>query len=149
MNLGLARKFSLAPLHDFVAGQRGSAAWLNWQGLPSAELKLRHPQALRLPPSLPAPNERGECPTRLLPGICPRGIPGAPGPFPRVAHAHYTNPVPWTHSLLWPTTPVPWVPSTQYAHFNSHAPSRSMNSCTPPKGIVPSYTTNNRTTSFW
>ena len=54
---------------------RGWAAWLNWQGLPSAELKLRHPQALRLPPSLPAPNERGECPSRLLPGICPRGIP--------------------------------------------------------------------------
>jgi len=54
---------------------------------------------------------------------------GATGPVPRVAHAHYTTPVPW------PTLadcPVPGVPSTRYSPFNSHAPSWSVDSCTPP-----------------
>ena len=38
----------------------------------------------------------------------------------------------------WPTLadcPVPGVPSTQYSPFTSHAPSRSMDSCTPPNGF--------------
>ena len=39
---------------------------------------------------------------------------GAPGPVPWATRAHYTNSVPWTHGLLWPTTSVPGVPSTQY-----------------------------------
>ena len=143
INLGPARKFSRA-----LAQFRGWAAWLNWQGLPSAELKLWHPRALRLSPSLPAPYERGECPSWLLPRICPRGMSVLRVPFPRVARAHYTIPVPWNHGLLWPTTSVPGVPSTQYSPFHSHAPSRSMDSCSLQRGLVPSYTTN-RTTSFW
>ena len=57
---------------------------------------------------------------------------GTTGPVPRVARAHYTIPVPWTLGLLWPTSPVP---STRYSPFNSHAPSRSMDSCTPPNGF--------------
>ena len=55
--------------------------------------------------------------------------------FRRVARAHYTIPVPWTLGLLWPTSPVPGVPSKQYSPSDSHAPSRSMNSCTPPNGF--------------
>ena len=54
----------------------------------------------------------------------------APVPFPVDTRAHYTNSVAWTHGLLWPTTSVPGVPSTQYAYFTSHAPSRSIFSCT-------------------
>ena len=61
-----------------LAQFRGWAAWLNWQGLPSAELKLRHPRALRLSPSLPVPYERGEGGGGALHGIaplpCPRAI---------------------------------------------------------------------------
>ena len=55
--------------------------------------------------------------------------------FRRVARAHYTIPVPWTLGLLWPTSPVPGVPSQQMLTFHSHAPSQSMNSCTPPNGF--------------
>ena len=76
----------------------GWAAWRNWQGLLSAELKLQHPRALRLCPSLPAPYERGECPSRLLPRICPRGISVLRVPFP-MGHpcpVHYPDPLdPW------------------------------------------------------
>ena len=117
---------------------RGWAAWLTWQELPSAELEPWHPRALRLSPSLPAPYERGgvalsgiapvPCPHGMLVprvpfqgSLVPTALPtwhfGAPGPFPQVAHAHYTIPVPWTLGLLWPTSPVPGVPSKQILTF--------------------------------
>ena len=64
---------------------------------------------------------------------------GAPGTFPMGTRAHYTNSVAWTHGLPWPITSVPGVPSTQYAYFTSHAPSRSIISCTLQKGFVPSF----------
>ena len=55
--------------------------------------------------------------------------------FRRATRAQYTIPVPWTHGLLWPTSPVPGVPSNRYSPFNSHALSQSMDSCTPPNGF--------------
>ena len=77
----------------------------------------------------------GGCPSWHCPPPMPTWHFGAPGPVPRVARAHSTIPVPWTLGLLWPTSPVPSVPSTQYSPFDSHAPSRSMNSCTPPNWV--------------
>ena len=68
------------------------------------------PGQLRLSPSLPTPYERGECPSWLLPCICPHGISGTPCPFLRVARAHSTIPVAWTHGLLLPTSPFPGCP---------------------------------------
>ena len=84
-----------------------------------------------------------------------------PGYSPVYAHVAFGatgpvsdgTPVPSTLSrslgLLWPTSPVPGVPSTRYSPFHSHAPSRSMDSCTLQKGFEPSSHTNNKTTSFW
>ena len=106
VNLGIALEFSSVPLHNFVAGQRGSTG----RDSPSAGLYLWHPWALRLSPSLPAPDERGGLPFLALP------------PF----HAHVASlvlrvpirvsPMPSTLSrslgLLWPTTSVP---TTQYS----------------------------------
>ena len=146
INLGLARKFSLVPLHNFVAGQRGSIG--RDTHLPNSNDGT--PVSLRLSLSLPTPYECGECPWQC-PLRCPHGILVLRVPFPWAAHAHYTNSVPWTYGLLWPTTPVPRGPSTQCAHFHSHAPSRSIDSCTLQKGSVPSSNTNNKTikTSFF
>ena len=131
-----------------LAQSHGWAAWLNWQGIPSAELKLWHPRALRLSPSRPAPDERGGLPSLALPpsnahvafwhfGPLSKG---RPCPF------HYPG-----HLDPWPSLAdfsVPGVPSTQYSTFHSHAPSRSMDSCTLQKGLEPSLNTNNKT-SFW
>ena len=55
--------------------------------------------------------------------------------FRWVTRVHYTTPVPWTLGLLWLTSLVLVVPSQQILTFHSHAPSRSMNSCTPPNGF--------------
>ena len=88
---------------------------------------------------------------------CPRGVLRPPGPFPRVARAQYTAPVAfwryrsrfrrvaraqlhypgpsWALGLLWPTSPVPGVPTKQNSTFHSHTPSQSMNSCTPSNGF--------------
>ena len=77
----------------------------------------------------------GGCPSWHCPPPRPTWHFSASGPFPRVARGHYTIPVPWTLGLLWPISPVPGVPSTRYSPFNSHAPSRSMDSCTPPNGF--------------
>ena len=77
----------------------------------------------------------GGCPSRHCPHPMPTWHFGTTGPVPRVARAHYTIPVPWTLGLLWPTSLAPGVPSTRYSPFNSHAPSRSMDSCTPPNGF--------------
>ena len=88
------------------------------------------PGSLRLSPSLPTPYERGECPSWHFPRRCPRGILVLRVPFPWATRAYYTNSVPWTHGLFWPTISVPGVPSTQCAHFTSHAPSRSIASYT-------------------
>ena len=126
INLGLARKFSHVLLHNFVAGQRGSTG--RSTRLPNSNYST--PGSLSLSPSLPTPYEHGECPSWHFPGRCPRGILVLRVPFPWDTHAHYTNSVPWTHGLLWPTTLVPGVPSTQYVYFNSHSPSRSLDSCT-------------------
>ena len=123
INLGLARKFSLVLLHNFVAGQRGSIG--RDTHLPNSNYGT--PGSLRLSLSRPTPYERGGCPSWHLPRRCPRGILVLRVPFPWAAHAHYTNLVPWTHGLLWPTT---LVPSTQYTYFISHAPSKSIDSCT-------------------
>ena len=65
-----------------LAQFRGWAAWLHWQGYPSAELDLRTPGSLRLSPSLPTPYERGECPSWQCPLRCPRGILVLRVPFP-------------------------------------------------------------------
>ena len=126
INLGLARKFSLVPLHNFMAGQRGSTGRVTH--LPNSIFGTLG--SLRLSPSLPTPYEHGECPSWHFPRRCLRGILVLRVPFPWDTRAHYTNSVPWTHVLLWPTTSVLGVPSTQYAYFHSHAPSRSIDSCT-------------------
>ena len=144
INLGPACKFSLVLLHNFVAGQRGSIG--RDTHLPNSNYGT--PGSLRLSPSLPTPYERGECPWQC-PLRCPRGILVLLVPFPWATHAHYTNSVPWTHGLLWPTTPLPGGPSTQCAHVHSHTPSRSTESCTLQNGFVPSFNTNNQTTSVW
>ena len=85
-----------------LAQFRGWAAWLTWQGLPSAELYLWHPWALRLSPSLPAPYERGGLPSLALPPSnahvafwryesrsagrpCPLHYPGPFDPWPTLA----------------------------------------------------------------
>ena len=106
INFGPGPQFSLVPLHNFVAGQRGSIGRDSL--LPNTYYDT--PGHLRLSPSLPTPYERGECPSWLLPRICPRGISGAPGPIPRIARAHLTIPVAWTRGLLWPTSPCPGCP---------------------------------------
>ena len=103
INLGPAHKFSLVLLHNFVAGQRGSIG--RDTHLPNSNYGT--PGSLRLSPSLPTPYEHGECPSWLLPRICPCGISGAPGPFPLGTCAHFTILVAWTHGLLWPTSPCP------------------------------------------
>ena len=99
---------------------------------PLPNLKLRHPRALRLSPSLPATYERGGLPFPALPpsdahvAFWRYGSRSAGRPCP----LHYPGPLD-----PWPTLadcPVPGVPSTRYSPFNSHAPSRSMDSCTPP-----------------
>ena len=143
--LGLARKFSPVLLHNFLAGQRGSTG--RTTHLPNSIIST--PGSLRLSPSLPTPYECGGCPSEHLPRRCPRGILVLRVPFLWATRAHYTNSVPWTHGLVWPTTSVPVVPFTQYAYFTSHAPSRSIVSCTPQKGFVPSFNTNNKPTSYW
>ena len=76
--------------------------------------------------------------------LCPLHQLGRLDPWPTLAD--YTNSVAWTHGLLWPTTSVPGVPSTQYAYLHSHAPSRSR-LLHPSKGFVPSSNTNNKPTS--
>ena len=144
INLGRAHKFSLVLLHNFVAGQRGSIG--RDTHLPNSNYST--PRSLRLSPSLPTPYERGECPWQS-PLRCLRGILVLRVPFPWAAHAHYTNSVPWTDGLLWPTTPVPRVPSTQYTYFHGHAPSRSIDSCTLQKvSCLRSTPTTNRH-QFW
>ena len=145
IHLGLARKFSLVLLHNFVAGQHGSIG--RDTHLPNSNFGT--PGSLRLSPSLPTLHERGGCPSWHLPRRCPRGILVLRVPFPWATRAHYTNSVTWTHGLLWPTTSVPRVPSTQYAYFTSYAPSQSIVSCKLQKGFVPAFNTNNQTTSFW
>ena len=125
INLGLAHKFSSVLLHNFVAGQHGSTS--RSPHLPNSFFST--PVSVRLSPSPPTLYERGKCPSWHFPvdahmAFC------APGPFPLGTRAHYTNSVAWTHGLLWPTTSVPGVPSAQCAHFTSHAPSRSIVSCT-------------------
>ncbi len=144
INLGLAHKFSLVLLHNFVAGQRGSIG--RDTHLPNSNFGTSG--SLRLSPSLPTPYERGECPWQC-PLRCPRGILVLRVPFPWATRAHYTNSDPWTHGLLWPTTSVPRVPSTQYTYFTSHAPSRSIDSCTLQKVscLHPTPTTNRH--PFW
>ena len=144
INLGLARKISLVLLHNFLAGQRGSIG--RDTHLPNSNFGT--PGSLRLSPSLPTPYERGKCPWKC-PLRCPHGILVLRIPFPLAAHAHYTNSVPLTSGLLWPTTPVPRGPSTQCAHFTSHAPSRSIVSCTMQKVSCLRPTTTTRTTSYW
>ena len=133
INLGLARKFSLVLLHNFVAGQRGSIG--RDTHLPNSIFGT--PRSLRLSPSLPTPYERGGCPSWHLPHRCPCGILVLRVPFLWATRAHYTNSVPGTHGLLWLTTSVIGVPSTQYAYFHSHAPSRSIDSCTIQKVSCP------------
>ena len=87
------------------------------------------------------PTWRVETPGSLSEGCpcpvhCPRGILALQVPFPtgRPCPLHYPGPS-WALGLLWPTSPVPRVPTKQNSPFHSHAPSRSMNSCTPPNGF--------------
>ena len=70
INLGLALKFSLVPLHNFVAGQRGSLG--RDSRLPNSIYGT--PGQLRLSLSRPIPYERGGCPSWQCPRRCPRGI---------------------------------------------------------------------------
>ena len=111
----------------------------------------------RPPPSLAAPHKCGGLPSLALPPSdahvacwcpgslsegrpcpvhCPRGILALQAPFPtgRPCPLHYPGPS-WALGLLWPTSPVPGVPTKQNSPFHSHTPSRSMNSCTPPNGF--------------
>ena len=144
INLSLARKFSPVLLHNFVAGQRGSTG--RSPHLPNSIFGT--PGSLKLSPSLPSPYERGGCPSWHYPRRCPHGILVLRVPF-RGLPMPITPLGPLDHGLLWPITPVPGGPSTQYSPFHSHAPSRSMDSCTLQKGFVPSCYTNNKTTSAW
>ena len=145
INLGLACKFSLVLLHNLVAGQCGSTG--RYTHLPNS--KYGTPGSLRLSLSLPTPYERGGCPSWHLPRRCPRGILVLRVPFPWATRAHYTNSVPWTHGLLWPATSVPGVPPSQYTYFISHAPSRSIESCTLQKVLCLRSTPTTNRHPFW
>ena len=101
INLALALQFSFVPSYNFMVWQRGSLG----RNYPLPNLKLQHPRALRLSPSLPAPYERGGMPSLALPpshahmaSLAPQApfLMGHPCPL------HYPGPVdPWPTLADW------------------------------------------------
>ncbi len=145
INLGQALKFSLVPLHHFVAGQRGSLG----RDSPSAGLYLWHLRALRLSPSLPAPYERGGLPFLALPPFHAHvaslvlRVPYRGSPVPSTL-SRSLGPLAYSGRLVrCPGCPLLGThlpkPRSQPVNFTP-APLQT--------GFVPSLDTNNKTTSF-
>jgi len=140
INLGLARKFSLVLLHNFVAGQRGSIG--RDTHLPNSNYGT--PGSLRLSPSLPTPYERGGCPSWHCPNRCPRAILVLQVPFRRL-------PMPITllgPLELWPTlADYSGAQGALYSIRTFPQPrSQPVNRLLhPSRGFVPSFNTNNKT----
>ena len=137
INLGLARKFSLVLLHNFVAGQRGSTG--RCTHLPNSIFSTSG--SLRLSPSLPTPYKRGGCPYWHLPRRCPCGILVLRVPFLWATRAHDT----------WPTLADYFgargaLDSVRiFPQPRSQPVNRLLH---PSKRFLPSFDTNNKPTSI-
>ena len=164
-NLGVALKFSLVPLHGFVAGQRGSLG----RNVPSAESPTMAPPGPQAASEPTSSLRSGECPPWLLPldahvagwrhgplfprCPCPRHCPRGHWRYgSRFMRAHpcplrYPGPS-WALGLPRPTSPVPGVPTKRYSPFAATLPAHQQDSCTPPNGFRAYIRTNSKTTSI-
>ena len=129
-----------------LAQFHGWAAWFTWHGFPSAGLGLRHPRALRLSPSLPAPYEHRGLPFLALP--------------PSDAHVAFWRFGPLSEGRLWPlhypgrldpwhTVRCPGCPLINTLLSTATLPAGPWTPAPYKTGFEPSFHTNNKTTSFW